>query len=415
MKKILLILLFSLNCFGISIFQSNLSLISTVNSSIVPLVDAGIFTGTKEEVSQYSSITVFVDTDKDGTLSMESSIDGVNWDRKKQIMVDAIMASGSIHTLQVVARFFRIVYTNSTGNGDQTHFRLQTIYHSQKSGFPSSSPDQVISKSDDARLVRVSNDSFIDISRSLYNDKKSKHIFGVNESVPNGTFADIWPHGAVDTSYNWPATDENFRVQAGGNVADTAAGAGCRTIQIVYLDSLGNEQQDQLTLAGASVSTSTSSTARRFIRAFCDTAGTILSNNTGAILIENDTAGEVVGTISAGVGKSQMSMYTVPLGFTAYILRLNVSVAIGTNKDADINLLIRTNAYTTSAPFGTKRLLHEWNAIQGLQTPIVFKSLPRIAPLTDIWFEAKGNGASTTVDIDYDLMLVKDENPTVPQ
>jgi len=42
--------------------------------------------------------------------------------------------------------------------------------------------------------------------------------------------------------------------------------------------------------------------------------------------------------------------------------------------------------------------------------------VPIIVPaLTDIWLDAKGNGATTAVVADYDIFIVKDEAPTSPQ
>lgn len=390
--------------------------VDETNSSIKPLADSAVFTGLAVDVSSFSNISVFVDTDKNGTLSMEFSIDGEDghWDRKEAIDIDQAISSGSPHTLEVIAQYFRVVYMNSTGNGDQGHLRLQTILHKYKSGFITTTPNEIISHSNDVQIVRVVNDPTFDLSRGLYADKKSFRRFGQNGTVPNGSFADIWDYGPTDPTYNWPTTNEKFRVKAGGNAADTSDGAGARTIQIAYLDDLGNEVQDQLTLAGALVSNETTVTGRRFIRAFVDTCGTILSNNTGNIIIENVTSGQVVGQIAAGKGQTLQSMFTVPLNYTAYLRRVEIDVAVGTNKDADVIMWQRTNAYVTSAPFGVKRIVKEWDAIQG-EAVDEFKALPIFAPLTDLWFEGLGNGAATSIDVEYDLFCVLNEVPTTPQ
>lgn len=393
---------------------SSAGTVDSDNSSSTPLADAAEFTGTGVDVSSYATITVFVDTDLDGVLKMQFSADNVNWDRQKVVYVDQEIESGSVHTLEVVSQYFRVVYCNSTGNGTQGHFRLQTIFHQFRSGFLANSPDQIINKSNDAQIVRVSNDPFLDISRGLYAYKFAFHRFGFNPAVPNGSEADIWAYGPNDSLYNWPSTDETFRVAAGGDTNDTAAGSGARTIQIVYLDANGNQQQEQLTLAGSSASGATSVTGRRLIRAWVDTCGTILSNNTGEIIIENSTSGQVVGYIGAGVGQTELSMYTVPLGYTAYLTRVQVSVSIGTNKDANVKMWQRQDAYTTTAPFGVKRLIRQWTAIQGADNLIEYQSTPKFPALTDIWATGQGNGSTTEIDVDYDLILVKDESPTVP-
>jgi hypothetical protein len=257
------------------------------------------------------------------------------------------------------------------------------------------------------KIVRVDNDKFLDISRGIYADKFSKSRFGHNTAVPNGSFADIWSYGPTDALYNWPTTIEKFRIKAGGNVNDTSGGSGCRSVQVQYLDSVGDLQQEQLATAGASASASTSVTGFRFIRAWCDNAGTILSANTGIMLFENETTGEVVGEIDALKGQTEMSMYTVPRGFSCFLVRIEIDVASGSNKDADVIMWQKENALTFSAPFGVKRVVQEWDAVQG-QRITNHVAYPKFEALTDIWLEGKGNGAITEVDIEYDLICTQD-------
>jgi hypothetical protein len=246
-----------------------------------------------------------------------------------------------------------------------------------------------------------------DMTRGLWTDRQTVHKFGSNDTVPNGSYSDIWTYGATDATYNWPTTAETFRVAAGGNAADTSDGAGARTIQIVYLDGNGRQEQEQLTLAGASASAATSKTATRLIRAYTATAGTYGGNNVGDIVIENTTSNQVVGSISAGIGQTQMSMYTVPLRYTAYVFKTGVDIAAGLNKDADVRMWQRRDALTWTAPYCGTRLLHQWTAAQGnvvadFDTPLV---LPE---LTDVWLEAQGNGSATAVDCYYSLYLVQE-------
>jgi hypothetical protein len=391
-------------------YFGNKGVVSTNNSTATPLCACIAFTGTGEDVSRYSTITVIHDTDVDGTLSMQFSTDNSNWDRAKVVCVDQTLASGSVHTLEVVAQYFRVVYTN--GSSGQAHFRLQTIYHTDRSGFLTSSPDQMISKMNDAQIIRVSNDAILDISRGLYSDKAAIRKFGHNEVVPNASWADVWAYGPTDATYNWPTTAETFRIQAGGNAADTAAGAGATEITIVYLDANGDEQQETIATAGACASSATSNTGRRVNRAWVSAVGTYGASNTGRIIIENTSTNQIVATIEAGIGQTEQSQYTVPLGYTAYLTRIEIDV--DANKDADLKFWQRRDAYDTSAPMGAKRLIREWDAIVGQHTR-EYSAAPSFPSLTDLWFEAYGNGAATEVDVEYDLILVLNEAPKNPQ
>lgn len=101
---------------------------STVNSSASTLTSASVFTGTSEDISQYSEARVFVFSDvasaTDG-LAIQQSANGTNWDNVDSYTIPA--STGKAYGVGVSAKFFRVVYTN--GGTNQTSFRLQTIFH----------------------------------------------------------------------------------------------------------------------------------------------------------------------------------------------------------------------------------------------------------------------------------------------
>lgn len=113
--------------FPLPVYALNNSLVSTANSTAVNLGVGAVFTGTAEDVSEYSSIMVSVFASHvsatDG-LSMQQSTDGTNWDLADVYTVAA--ATGKTFNVAVNARFYRLVYTN--GATLTTALRLQTIY-----------------------------------------------------------------------------------------------------------------------------------------------------------------------------------------------------------------------------------------------------------------------------------------------
>lgn len=108
----------------------NNSLVSTANSSTALLILNGTFTGTSEDVSDYSHITVSVFSSHasatDG-LQLQQSSDGTFWDFVDAYTVPA--TTGKTFSAAVQAKFFRVVYTN--GGIMQTAFRLHVIYAKQ--------------------------------------------------------------------------------------------------------------------------------------------------------------------------------------------------------------------------------------------------------------------------------------------
>ncbi len=373
------------------------------NSSVALLSAAGVFTAPVADVERYNSATIFCDSDQDGSLVIQYSTDGTNFDLVKTITLDTSISSTEAHTVSIPAKYFRVVYTN--GAVDQTHFRLQTVFHEGYVGTKSISSGGVLTDTADVTLVRATNDFTLDVARGLDSNKEEFRSFSFNEAVPNGTYADIWNYGGTLALYPFPVAAETLRVKAGGNAADTAAGAGARTISVSFLDATGVKVTETISLLGALVSLTTSSTATRLISAKVLTTGTIRATNTADIIIENSTTGNIVGVIPADHGKTFNSHYTVPLDHTAYLTSIHIDVEAGTTKDADVHMWARNGALTFSAPFENKYLVKEWTSFQG-ESNIRFDALPVFPALTDIWFEAKGNGAVTGVDIDYSLITI---------
>ena len=390
--------------------------ISANNSTATPLGGAAVFTGTGDDISQYSTVTVFMDSDVDGTLAMQFSTDNTNWDRAKVVPLDIAIGSGSVHTLEVVAQYFRIVFTN--GASAQGHFRLQSIYHNTRSGFLTASPDQVISKINDAQLVRVANDTFFDMSRSLYADKVAIHKFGSNADVGT-TERDVWTYGGAgvgNINYPWPDTLETVNVVSSSANDDgtPTTNTGAHKVQVEGLDTNWAEVSEEITLNGTAAVTTTQ-TFRRIFRAFVTEAGTYTGTNEGNITVTHTTSGDVLAYIGAGFGQTQLSMYTIPAGYTGYLRHLHAQVTAAANKEADVKLWRRLNADDVSQPYtGSKRLVHQW---LGLQQPaeLDFYAMPSFPEKTDIWASTISSGTASKVDVVYCLFLVKGDNPTNPQ
>lgn len=103
------------------------AVISTVNSSTALLLLSGTFTGTGEDVTEYSHIVVSVYASHasatDG-LQLQQSTNGTNWDWVDSYTVPA--TTGKSFSAPVQGKFFRVVFTN--GGIMQTDFRIATLY-----------------------------------------------------------------------------------------------------------------------------------------------------------------------------------------------------------------------------------------------------------------------------------------------
>lgn len=102
------------------------NVVSLLNSSTATLTSGSVFTGSGEDVANFSEMRISVISNvasaTDG-LSIQQSPDNTNWDITDVYTIAA--ATGKTFVVPRQARYFRVVYTN--GGTNQTSFRLQSI------------------------------------------------------------------------------------------------------------------------------------------------------------------------------------------------------------------------------------------------------------------------------------------------
>ena len=141
---------------GLNVSDVGGGYLSVGNSSTTPLAISTDFTGTTEETYYYGSISVSCTvspTTANGTLNMEFSTNGTNWDRVVSIPITSDNAANTIHNLIPIMRYFRVRYVNALTA--QTSFRLQTIYNaSPRIALPTTRLDQTPTQYTDAINTR---------------------------------------------------------------------------------------------------------------------------------------------------------------------------------------------------------------------------------------------------------------------
>lgn len=371
------------------------------NSTYTALDGAAVFTGGTADVHRYSSITLVVNTDQDGTLAMQFSPDGANWDTSQTVEIAASVRGSTVRMATVVSQFFRVVYTN--GSTAQGHLRLQVIFHPAKSPVSTPPLNQEIALSDTASLVRQSNWPLLDFARGLHPDMLVIHQFGSNASVDTVAEEDVWAYGGT---YAWPTTAETVRIAAGGDANDTAAGTGARSVIVFGLSDDLSLQSEVLVTDGVNASAASVNTYRRIYGAAVAGSGTYGGTNIGNIVIENTTSNQVLAYIVAGFGQSQLSQFTIPVGYNGYFM--GGTVQVDSQKPAEVRLWIRTAADTVAAPFGPKQIVAR---VIGLAEHLEQRrqAFVEIPEKTDVWSSAVASSNGTGVDISYDLVLVRNE------
>jgi len=245
-------------------------------------------------------------------------------------------------------------------------------------------------------------DFLIEVKKGNIPGHSLVHKFGRNAAVPNGSwqFVNLWGFTA------WPLNSlAAVKISAGGNVNDTALGTGAREITIQGIGSALTEITSVKATAGSGGATFPDS-FWRVHRAWVSSVGTYGGGNIGNVVMKHDSAAINLIQIAAGEGQSQFTAFTIPTGKNGYLLSVDVTVNSG--KAADIKLMTREDMNVTSGVLmKSVRLKKQWDGVIGAM-PSYKPRAPdvKMQPLTDVWIEARGSGATTKVSANMEILLV---------
>jgi hypothetical protein len=148
------------------------------------------------------------------------------------------------------------------------------------------------------------------------------HKFGAVPAMSQNTNGTIWDEN--DTIYPWSTIDTNgvltVTVVEPNNEASTSTAHDGDSVEIQGLDGDYNLQTETVTISGSSATT-TNNFKRVFRAKF--TNGGSFDPNTKRILIKSGTT--TVAKILEDLGQTLMSIYTIPAGYTGYLMRLDVT------------------------------------------------------------------------------------------
>lgn len=372
--------------------------ISTVNSTTTPLSGSATYTGTWEIVKDFASISIIGTADVAGTLWADFSTDG-STESRNILLSDGKDGAFGIHSLIPVAQYFRVRVIN--GAGAQASMDVQTVYHDNpRIALPTTRLGQSIGIFSDVLNIRQGNDVKLDTATGLIAGRSVIHKFGENPVVAVSSTEDVTQSGVI----NWLTAATTVRIKAGGNAADDTAGAGSQSIIVAGLDENFEDAEETIVTAGASASSVTTTTFIRVFRAWGLDAGAYTGANTGDIVIENGAGGTDLLTITAGMGQSETSEYTIPAGKTGYLTR--ISAEVDANKACDMHMWQRRDADNVSAPYTGKRIVADFPQLIGSDGEN-FESYIEFPEKTDLWWTATtGAGNPASVGVDYDLILV---------
>lgn len=294
-------------------FRQNENRVSTLNSTTTALNAGLTFTGTSEDVSDYDSVVVAAKTDLDGTLYIEFSPDGTNWD--SSLAFTNYANANEVHRLTVTRQYCRIRFTNTTAS-NQTYFRLQTLFGSQQ--VLTSALNSQIQSDQDTVAVRPLDFNLM-VAENLYQNRQQFIKDGINTDIDTGSVPeDITNEGGVYAGFPRGA------VEAGEIVV---SGADTGTVVYAYLASDTDTDYTFATKAitGAGTYALGHNVWRCNFAYFYSTSATAF--NVGTITIRNTvTTANIFCVIDIGYSQTFCGAYTVPANSAIYLDRFNGSM-----------------------------------------------------------------------------------------
>lgn len=209
------------------------------------------------------------------------------------------------------------------------------------------------------------------------------NIYGYQPVVAQ-TFIPIWENA---TAYTYPIAATKMNLA--GTSGDTAS------IQINGLDANYVAISETVVLNDATPVETTKSYLR--INSMQVTAGSA-TNPAGVVTLKDLTNTTIYAQINAGVGRTQMALYTVPAGYTFFLSRVNVYTSLNGNNHATYqNKQISLNGVvnlTQQAPFAIS-----YEARRVMPRPVLEK--------TDIQLMCKVNSSTGAIGIAQEGYLIK--------
>lgn len=226
--------------------------------------------------------------------------------------------------------------------------------------------------------------------------------FGHNDDIDTGSIPeDIWNYGGAFVA----PTAARVHALVSTSINDTAAGTGARTVLIRGVNATYTATTETVTLNGTTPVNTVNSYLHIHLMQIT-TTGTGLVN-AGEITATAATDGTVTCLINTSQGQSESAIYLVPLGYTAYVMKIRARM-----NNATANSAAEVSLYTL--PFGMgwqlKTKIGVNNSGSSYAENNYSDSAPFIIPEKS-WIKLRCDSVTnnnTIVDGEYDLIIVQD-------
>lgn len=239
----------------------------------------------------------------------------------------------------------------------------------------------------------------LQVARGQIDAHKALFKFGINGDV--GTSVEtVWAQGGT---YAYPASATVMKISS-SSADDASAGTGARSIAIFGLDANYNEISESVLLDGQTA-VNTGYSYLRISRMYVTTAGSgataagTIYAGTGSVT--SGVPATVYGMIALTANQTQMAFWTVPAGYTLYLMGVFFTSA---NSTANAS----TNFQLIQRPLGgvfriqsSARTAGNGDFILDLHTPLAFTEK------TDIEIRAIASAGASNVSAEFEGIYIK--------
>jgi len=233
--------------------------------------------------------------------------------------------------------------------------------------------------------------------------------FGNNTTVGD-SLETIWAEGGL---YSYLTAATVLKVSS-SSTDDTSAGTGARTVQLYGLDADYNEINELVTLNGQTAVNTTQSFLRIY-RMVVRSAGSGGANAgviyAGTGTVTTGVPANVYASVNGitGANQSLMALWTVPAGYTAYLLQYDVSNGTSSQTPAVCKLILAVRPY--GEVFQSKDVK---SLTTGMHVEEIFALPVKIEEKSDIEVRAISSSNSVSFDISaaFEIIYIKNDGAT---
>jgi hypothetical protein len=239
----------------------------------------------------------------------------------------------------------------------------------------------------------------LQVSRGQVDGHKTLFKFGINGDV--GTSVEtVWAQGGT---YVYPASATVMKISS-SSADDAADDTGARTISIAGLDANYNEISETVILNGQT-EVNTVNSYLRISRMFVVTAGSgataagTIYAGTGTVT--SGVPAVIYGMIALNANQTQMAFWTVPAGYTLYLMGVYYSSGNSTaNAWTNFQLIQRPLGGVFRQQSST-RMPGSGDFVLDLHTPVAFPEK------TDIEIRAVASAGASNVSAEFEGIYIK--------